>query len=154
MSEILFTVRRQDDGWYLATTANNLRKGRIITEAPDYQTLLQKVEEATKGFLRDGYHEDLGLPPHPRIRLQYSEMLFQNPAAPSLLIAGKAENKGYRAQMNGEQLQLDLYHQSIDGLRDLLCEELQRLGHHGKNIEFKVEELISPELTSTVRKSA
>ncbi len=154
MSEIVFAIRRQDDGWYLATTGNTLSKGGIATEAPDYSTLLQKVEEATRFFLRDGYHEELGLPAQPRMRLCYSEVLFKNPAAPTLLIAGKAEGQGYKAQIKKDQWQLDLYHQSIDGLKELLSTELQRQGQHDKNVEFRLEEVISLESAPSVQKSA
>ncbi|RLE44155.1 hypothetical protein DRJ16_02785 [Candidatus Woesearchaeota archaeon] len=141
MVEVRVEVKKQKDGWYLATTGNTLEKGSFVTEAPDYTTLKRKIKEAIKLLLRDGYHKELGLPKDPQIRLVYSELLFKNPEAERILIIGNRESGGYRARTN-TLLNLDLYHKNLDGLREQLLKEIQQHGHSDKHVEFKLEEVL------------
>lgn len=141
MNEITVYVKKQEDGWYLATTKKILKKGSFVTEAPDYNTLKEKIREATGVLLKDGYHEELDLPKNPQINLIYSELLFENPGAEQILITGNLENGVYRAKTN-TLLNLDLYHSDLDNLREQLLQEIQQQGHYDKHVEFKLEEVL------------
>lgn len=141
MDEVIFNVKKQEDGWYLATTQRNLKKGGMVTEAPDYVTLIKRIREATNFHLRGGYHRELDLPEDPQIRLVYSESLFNNPEAEKILINGSLENGNYRARTN-TLLNLDLYHKDFDSLREQVIGEIQQQGHHDKHVEFRLEEVL------------
>lgn len=141
MDEIVFNVEKQEDGWYLATTQGNLKKGGIVTEASDYLALIKKVREAARFHLREGYHTELDLPENPPIRLTYSELLFQNPEAEKILITGSLENGSYRARTN-TLLNLDISHKDFDSLREQVIKEIQQQGCHHKHIEFRLEEVL------------
>jgi hypothetical protein len=141
MVEVTVYVKKQKDGWYLATTGGNLKKGSFVTEAIDYTTLKKKIREATEFLLRDDYYKELGLPENPQIRLIYSELLFENPEAERILIVGNPESGGYRARTN-TLLNLDLYHKNLDDLREHLLQEIQQQDHHDKHVEFKLEEVL------------
>ncbi len=139
MKELVFKVRKQEDGWYLASPVHEKIGG--ATEAQDYKTLKEKVKEFTQLLLSNGFYKEANLPENPQIRLIYSELLFENPEARKILITGNTENGAYRARTNA-YVNLDLTNQDLDALREQTVREIQQQGHHDKHVEFKLEEVL------------
>ena len=149
MSEIIFQIRRQEDGWYLASPVHERIGG--ATEALDYDTLKEKIKEFLHLSLSDGFHKEVGLPENPPIRLIYSELLFENVQAEKILIAAASENNGYRASCNS-YINLDLYHQNLDELKKIISKKIKEQGHDDKHVEFRLEEILQPEHSSLISK--
>ena len=142
MNEIAFEVSKQEDGYYIATTKNTLKKGGFVTEAPDYDTLKEKIREGMEFFLEDGYHKELGLSENPQIRLLYSELLFENPEAKErIIIEGKPIDRGYRATSN-TYVNIDLTHLNLEELKKLVSQEIRNQKQQDKEVEFKLEEIL------------
>lgn len=141
MEEIInYKVRKQEDGWYLAT-ADLGDNGSLIVEGEDYASLKQKVLDFTEDHLEFCRRKEIPIPQNLQIRLTYSEFLFENPGAERIFITGNIENGGYRARTH-TLLNLDLYHQQLDDLKKQLLKEIQQQGHHDKHVEFRLEEVL------------
>lgn len=139
MDEIVFDVRKQADGWYLASPVHKSLGG--ATEAQDFDTLKQKIREFVDLGLSAGFHKEVNLPEYPKIRLIHSETLFSNPEAERVLITGTPDQCGYRAKTN-TLLSLDLYHKNLEALREELLRKVQEQGHQNKHVEFRLEEVL------------
>ncbi|MEK6951140.1 MAG: hypothetical protein AABX13_05450 [Nanoarchaeota archaeon] len=152
MDDLIFRVKKQKDGWYLASPVHEKLGG--ATEAPDYDTLKERIQEFVRLGLRDDFHKEANLPRQPQIRLLYTELLYANHHAERILIAGNPDGDGGYRIRSDTPLSLNLHHKNFDTLRALLQKELQRQGHHDKHIEFHLEEVITPTEDYHARKIA
>lgn len=137
--ELIFNVKKQEDGTYLASCRHG--NGIILAEGRNYKSLLDEVAETVGGYISEGYDKQFGWAEDLKILLVYSELLFKNPEAEKILITGIPENGGYRVRAN-TLLSLDLYHSDFDSLREQLLQEIQKQGHHNKHIEFRLEKIL------------
>lgn len=139
MDEIIFKVRKQEDGWYLASPVHKKIGG--ATEAKDYKTLKEKVKESLHLVLSNGFHKEANLPKNPQIRLIYSELLFNNPKAEEIIIVGNSEGTEYRATSD-KYINIDLKHRDLEELKKMISQEVKYHGHHNKHVKFRLEEVI------------
>ncbi|MBU2496749.1 MAG: hypothetical protein KJ767_01675 [Nanoarchaeota archaeon] len=144
--ELIYRITKQEDGTYLAVAKyegfykNKLINATIPIDARTYGELKQRVKDATLDFISDGFGEKIGLV-NPKIKLLYSELLSNNHDSENILISGNPEGQGYRVISNSN-LNLDIYNEDLDVLRENLIEELQKRGYQDKNVEFRLEEVL------------
>ncbi|MBU2496989.1 MAG: hypothetical protein KJ767_02940 [Nanoarchaeota archaeon] len=142
MKELNFRVLREN-GLYSASVRYKSKSGSgvvTVIGAKTYEELKQKVKDATLDFLSDGFGEKIGLV-NPKIRLQLQEKLMDYGNKERILIAGNPEGAGYRAISNS-RLNLDIYNDDFELLRENLVEELQKRRYQDKNVEFRLEEVL------------
>ncbi|MBU2496991.1 MAG: hypothetical protein KJ767_02950 [Nanoarchaeota archaeon] len=138
IKELIFNVEKQEDGTYLASCEHN--NGIMLAESLDYRSLQKEVAKTVKDYIFHGYGKKFGWPENPKIRLIYSELFSNNHDSENILITGNPEGQGYRAVSNSN-LNLNMYNEDFDVLRENLIEELQKR-ECKKNVEFRLEEVL------------
>lgn len=148
MVEIIFSVKKQVDGTYIAYPLHDRIGG--ATDAKDYNSLKNRIREFLRVALSGGYANEIGLSESPRIKLVYSELLRKGlkgtPNDPSV-ITGILGDCGYEVINN--LLNLKIVHENLDVLLETIKGHLAPLGeesiHQDKDIEFNLEEVIDLE---------
>lgn len=139
MKEIKFIITKQENGWYLASPDHNRIGG--ATEAPDLKTLKNKIKEFTSLSLSNGFYKELGLSRSSKIRLIYSELLFENPEAEKILVQAAFFNNCYIASSNS-CMNLNEKYNDFEALKEDLLKKIRELGHDDKHVELRLEEVL------------
>jgi len=135
----------EDEGevWYTAianTTGENGGSAGITAQGDTYEELKRDILQSIQDCLQLPHHKKTGIPKDPSVAVHFTEEMYPGSEGEAQVIAER-NCKAYQTQPNS-LLGQRYSHNTVEGLRALVKEAVQKANPNGKKVTLVLEEVL------------
>ena|GEM_PF-6545689 len=146
MADIIYHVfleKDEGDTWYTAIAEPICKKGSacIAAQGDTYEELRRDILASVRETIRlSEDHEAIGIPKNPSVAVFFTEELYPGSEGEAQIIAER-NCAAYQTRPNGV-LDRRYSHETVEGLRALVKEAVQKANPNGKKVTLVLEEVL------------
>ncbi|MBW2972817.1 hypothetical protein KY346_00310 [Candidatus Woesearchaeota archaeon] len=145
MADIVYNAfLEEDEGevWYTAIAEPGCEKGSacIAAQGDTYEELKRDILQSIQDCLQLPHHEETGIPKNPSVAVRFTEEIYPGTDG-EVHINAEMNCKAYQTVPNG-MLGQKYSHETVEGLRALVKEAVQKANPNGKKVTLVLEEVL------------